>query len=106
MRDNPRSIAFSLSRLRYHLSKLAGSTGSTRPERLLEHLEDSLEATDIAALTAPVDGYRPKLEEFLAETHAQLHRLGDAIVHLHFAAGPVPQPISSLSLTEVMGVSS
>ena len=29
--DNPRSIAFSLARLRFHLSKLAGSTGSTRP---------------------------------------------------------------------------
>ncbi len=104
--DNPRSIAFSLERLRFHLSKLAGSTGSTRPERLLEHLEDSLEDADIAALTAPEDGHRPRLEEFLAETHSQLHRLGDAIVHLHFAAGPMPQPISSLSLTEVMGVSS
>ncbi|HET8896080.1 MAG TPA: circularly permuted type 2 ATP-grasp protein, partial [Protaetiibacter sp.] len=103
--DNPRSIAFSLARLRFHLSTLAGSTGSTRPERLLEHLEDALEAADIGALTAPVDGRRPKLEEFLGETHAQLHRLGDAIVHLHFAAGPVPQPISSLSLTEVAGVS-
>jgi uncharacterized circularly permuted ATP-grasp superfamily protein/uncharacterized alpha-E superfamily protein len=103
--DNPRSVAYSLSELRFHLSKLAGSTGSTRPERLLEHLQDAVEAADIAALTAPVDGRRPKLEEFLAETHAQLHRLGDAIVHVHFAAGPVPQPISSLSLTEVMGVS-
>ena len=50
--DNPRSIAFSLARLRFHLSQLAGSTGSTRPERLLEHLEDALEAADIAALTA------------------------------------------------------
>jgi uncharacterized alpha-E superfamily protein len=103
--DNPRSVAYSLSELRFHLSKLAGSTGSTRPERLLEHLQEALEAIDITALTAPVDGRRPKLEEFLAETHAQLHRLGDAIVHVHFAAGPVPQPISSLSLTEVTGVS-
>ena len=103
--DNPRSIAFSLARLRFHLSNLTGSTGSTRPERLLEHLEDALESADIAALTAPVDGHRPKLEEFLTETHGQLHRLGDAIVHLHFAAGPVPQPISSLSLTEVAGES-
>ena len=102
--DNPRSIAFSLARLRFHLSQLAGSTGSTRPERLLEHLEDSLEAADIAALSAPVDGRRPRLEQFLAETHSQLHRLGDAIVHLHFESGPLPQPISSLTLTEVMGV--
>ncbi len=104
--DNPRSISFSLARLRFHLSKLAGSTGSTRPERLLEHLEDSLEAADIAALTAPTDGRRPQLEEFLAETHAQLHRLGDAIVHLHFEGGPQPQPLSSLTLTELTGTGS
>lgn len=103
---NPRSISFSLARLRFHLSKLAGSTGSTRPERLLEHLEDSLEAADIAALTAPTDGRRPQLEEFLAETHAQLHRLGDAIVHLHFEGGPQPQPLSSLTLTELTGTGS
>ena len=104
--DNPRSIAFSLERLRFHLSQLEGSTGSTRPERLLEHLEDALEAADIAALTAPVDGHRPRLEQFLAETHSQLHRLGDAIVHLHFEGGPGPQPLSSLALTEVMGMTS
>lgn len=100
--DNPRSIAFSLERLRFHLSKLSASTGSTRPERLLEHLEDALEAADIAALASRTDGHRPRLEEFLADTHSQLHRLGDAIVALHFAAGPLPQSLSALSLTEVM----
>lgn len=100
---NPRSVAFALDRLRFHLAALAASTGSTRPERLLEHLEDALEAVDLPALTVPVDGRRPRLDEFLAETRAQLHRLGDAIVHLHFAAGPEPQPLSSLSLIEVSG---
>jgi uncharacterized alpha-E superfamily protein len=104
--DNPRSVSFSLARLRFHLSQLAGSTGSTRPERLVEHLADSVEGVDIAALTAPVDGRRPRLEDFLADTHAQLHRLGDAIVHLHFEGGPQPQPLSSLSLTEVTGEAS
>jgi uncharacterized alpha-E superfamily protein len=99
--DNPRSIAFSLARLRFHLSNLAASTGSTRPERLLEHLQDALESADISALSLRSDGHRPRLEEFLAEVHAQLHRLGDAIVDLHFAAGPLPQPLSSLSLTEL-----
>ena len=100
---NPRSVAFCLDRLRVHLSALAASTGSTRPERLLEHIEDALEAVDLPALTVPVDGRRPRLEDFLADTHAQLQRLGDAIVHLHFAAGPEPQPLSSLSLVEVSG---
>lgn len=100
---NPRSVAFCLDRLRVHLSALAASTGSTRPERLLEHIEDALEAVDLPALTVPVDGRRPRLEDFLADTHAQLQRLGDAIVHLHFAAGPEPQPLSSLNLVEVSG---
>jgi uncharacterized circularly permuted ATP-grasp superfamily protein/uncharacterized alpha-E superfamily protein len=104
--DNPRSIAFSLARLRFHLSNLAASTGSTRPERLLEHLQDALESADIAALSLRSDGHRPRLEEFLAEVHAQLHRLGDAIVDLHFAAGPLPQPLSSLSLTELTEIPS
>ena len=101
--DNPRSLAFSLARLRFHLAQLAGSTGSTRPERLLEHLEDAIEGVDIATLTAPVDGRRPNLEAFLAETHAQLHRLGDAIVHLHFEGGPPPQPLSALTAHRGVG---
>lgn len=99
--DNPRSVAFSLAQLRVQLSGLVGSTGSTRPERLLEQLEEAVAAADVVALSAPIDGHRPRLEEFLADTHAQLHRLGDAIVHLHFGGGPLPQPMSALTLTEV-----
>ncbi|MET0784524.1 MAG: circularly permuted type 2 ATP-grasp protein [Leifsonia flava] len=99
--DNPRSIAFCLARLREHLSQLAGSTGSTRPERLLEHLEEDVAAADIAALAVSVEGRRPQLEDFLAGTHSHLYRLGDAIVHLHFAAGPQPQP---MLLAEITGL--
>ena len=100
--DNPRSLAFSLAALRTHLSQLAGSTGSTRPERLLEHLEDALASADIAALTASVGGHRPLLEDFLAETRSQLYRLGEAIVHLHFAAGPRPQPMALAQIQSVL----
>jgi uncharacterized alpha-E superfamily protein len=99
--DNPRSLAFSLERVRVHLSQLAGSSGSTRPERLIEHLEESLEQTDRVELAVSEEGTRPGLGAFLSETHAQLQRLGDAITHLHFGGGPHPQPLSSLSLTEV-----
>ena len=99
--DNPRSVAFSLAALREHLSQLAGSTGSTRPERLLEHLEDSLASADIAALTTSVDGRRPSLQEFVAGTRSQLYRLGEAIVHLHFAAGPRPQPMALAQIQDV-----
>lgn len=103
---NPRSIAFSLERVQHHLARLGASTGSTRPERLLEHLQAMIADADVAALAAPVEGSRPRLELFLAEVRAQLHQLGDAIVRLHFASGPQPQPLSSLSLTEVFEVRS
>ena len=41
---NPRSVAFSLAEVRTHLAALPGSTGSTRPERLLDDLVAQLEA--------------------------------------------------------------
>lgn len=99
-RDNPRSVAFSLEQLRTHLGRLAASTGSTRPERLLEHIEEQLAGLDVGALSGSVDGARSELADFLAELHVQLHQLGDAIVQVHFEAGPLPQPISSLAMTE------
>lgn len=102
--DNPRSVGFCLARLRYHLGELSASTGSTRPERLLEHLEESLEETDIAALAASEAGSRPRLAAFLSDTRAHLHQLGDAIAHLHFEGGPLPQSLSSLALVEVGGM--
>ncbi|MCR2810883.1 MULTISPECIES: circularly permuted type 2 ATP-grasp protein [unclassified Microbacterium] len=98
---NPRSLTFALGHVRDHVSQLAGSTGSTRPERLLEQLEQTLEQSDIRALAAPEDGRRAALEAFLGETRAQLERIGDAIVHVHFGGGPHPRPLSALSLTEV-----
>ncbi|WP_375385061.1 circularly permuted type 2 ATP-grasp protein [uncultured Microbacterium sp.] len=101
--DNPRSVGFCLARVREHLGKLSASTGSTRPERLLEHLEDSLESTDIAALAASEEGSRPRLAAFLSDTRAHLHQLGEAIGHVHFEGGPRPQSLSALALIEVGG---
>lgn len=101
---NPRSIAFSLERVHHHLARLGASTGSTRPERLLEHLQELIIDADARSLVASVEGSRPRLELFLAEVRGHLRQLGDAIVHLHFASGPLPQPLSSLALTEVYEV--
>ena len=38
--DNPRSLAFGIAELREHLAAMPGSTGSTRPERLLDDLAE------------------------------------------------------------------
>ena len=102
--ENPRSVSFALAAVRGHLAAMPASTGSTRPERLLEHLEDALDAADIADLAARDGSRRRDLERFLDQTLAALMRLSDSIAQLHFESGPMPQPLSSLSLTELTRV--
>jgi uncharacterized alpha-E superfamily protein len=95
-RDNPRSLAFCLDELRLHLTKLPGSTGSSRPERLLDDITDMLDRTEVAGLVAIGGVGRPNLESFLDQVQAQLVRLADAITDVHFATGPAPQPLNAL----------
>ncbi|KJL38318.1 hypothetical protein RR49_00725 [Microbacterium ginsengisoli] len=103
---NPRSVAFALGELRARLTALPRSTGSTRPERLLEQLEQTLAETDAAALASTSDGHRDGLERLLDDTIAQLRLLAEAVADLHFASGPTAQPITALSLTELLAVAS
>ena len=99
-RDNPRSLAFALGELGTHLAAMPASTGSTRPERLREHLESALTDIDITALTA-IDGeHRTALTEFLVDAIAQLEQLAEAVAHVHFESGPPPLALSSLDLIE------
>lgn len=98
--DNPRSLAFALAELRTHLAAAPASTGSSRPERLLEHLESALGLADTDELAIAVDGRRVALAAFLDDAVAQLEQLGDAIDELHFESGPPPVPLSSLALIE------
>lgn len=99
-RDNPRSLAFALSELRQHLAAMPASTGSTRPERLLEHLEAFLAETDVYELTTTNEVRRRGLESFLADMIGQLEQLGEAVDQQHFEAGPPPVPLSALALVE------
>ncbi|WP_244930504.1 circularly permuted type 2 ATP-grasp protein [Nocardioides sp. W7] len=98
--DNPRSLAFCLADLRVHLAALPASTGSTRPERLLDDLVADLEAQELAALVAIGGVGRPNLETFLDSFLGQLDRLGEAIAELHLAGGPAPRPITAMTLVE------
>lgn len=99
---NPRSLAFALAQVRVHLAAMPTSTGSTRPERLVEHLETSVESIELARLTEGRDGRRRRLERFLADTMTRLSQLTAAVHQLHFEIGPPPQALSSLSLVEEM----
>ena len=99
---NPRSLAFALARLREHLAALPASTGSTRAERLLDHLESELLAADMGELGAVGDGRRGRLLAFLADAVRRLERLSGAVTDLHFRSGPPAVPLSELSLIELM----
>ncbi len=101
-RSNPRSLRFALDELRTHLAAMPASTGSTRAERLLDHLETELGAADVSSLGAATHGRRDVLVDFLAHVKEQLERLSDAVRHLHFESGPPAVPLSELSLIEVM----
>lgn len=98
--ENPRSLAFGIAEMRQHLSAMPESTGSTRPERLLDDLADELERADIPALTAIEGERRPNLERFLTGYLGQLTRFADSVGELHFAAGPIPRSFGFATVTE------
>lgn len=100
--DNPRSLRFSLAEVRHHLGRLPGSTGSTRPERLLEQIENELASVDLTELSGVVGGRRPQLAAYLGDVIVQLEKLSRAIDDVHFESGPPPVPLSELSLIELM----
>ena len=101
--DNPRSLRFALTEVREHLTALPASTGSSRPERLLDDLTDALDAADIASLTALGGTNRPHLETFLDHALGQLDRLSEAIAEVHLATGPAPRPLDTFSLATPSG---
>lgn len=98
--DNPRSLAFGIAEMRQHLAAMPESTGSTRPERLLDDLSDELERVDVAALTAIEGENRPNLERFLEGYVGQLTRFADSVGELHFAAGPLPRSFGFATVVE------
>jgi uncharacterized circularly permuted ATP-grasp superfamily protein/uncharacterized alpha-E superfamily protein len=98
--DNPRSLASGIAELRAHLAAMPGSTGSTRPERLLDDLADEVERADLAALTAIEGENRPNLERFLNGCIVRLTHFADAVGELHFAAGPVPRSFGFATVAE------
>ena len=99
---NPRSLAFALARLREHLAALPASTGSTRAERLLDHLDADLLAADMTELGAVTGGRRTRLIVFLDDVADRLQRLSDAVADVHFQSGPPAVPLSELSLIELV----
>ncbi|GAA4176954.1 circularly permuted type 2 ATP-grasp protein [Gryllotalpicola koreensis] len=101
--DNPRSLLFALTRLRFHLERLPLSTGSTRPERLVDELRGAVEALDARELVVAQGEGRPALDGFLGEASVALMQISDAITALHLTGGPPRLPLAARSFVEVMG---
>jgi uncharacterized alpha-E superfamily protein len=98
--DNPRSLAFSLAEARRHLARQSASTGSTRPERLLDDLVAGVGAADVTTLVAIGGVGRPNLEAFLDATHDHLVRFADSVGELHFATGPAPRVLGTVAVVD------
>lgn len=56
--QNPRSLQFQLERLRINLKNLPSSTGSSRPERIVDEVSARLRRSDPAELEEITDGSR------------------------------------------------
>lgn len=88
---NPRSLVFALTELRTHLAALPTSTGSTRPERLLDDVIEHLDDLDVATLVTIGGANRPNLERYLDGLHEHVSRVALAIEDFHLAVGPAPR---------------
>ncbi|MGA8851763.1 MAG: circularly permuted type 2 ATP-grasp protein [Aeromicrobium sp.] len=98
--ENPRSLAFGHHRMREHLAALPESTGSSRPERLLDDLVEQLERVEVSTLTAIEGERRPHLERFLDQHMDGLTRFAGSVGHVHFAPVPVPRAFGFATVQE------
>nr|WP_090344057.1 circularly permuted type 2 ATP-grasp protein [Mycolicibacterium malmesburyense] len=83
--DNPRSLAYQLERLRTGLKALPGSSGSSRPERMVDDIGTRLRRLDPDDLEQVVDGRRTELAELLDGMHADLRELANVITATHLS---------------------
>jgi uncharacterized circularly permuted ATP-grasp superfamily protein/uncharacterized alpha-E superfamily protein len=83
--QNPRSLLHQLERLRADLRDLPGSSGSSRPERMVDEIGTLLRRSHPAELEEVADGRRAELANLLAAIHAQLRDLADTITETQLA---------------------
>jgi uncharacterized alpha-E superfamily protein len=92
--ENPRSLAFQFERLRTDLRALPSSTGSTRPERMIDEIAARLRRQDPADLEHVTDdGRRDELAELLDGMHTDLRELSELIRAAHLALPSGMQPL-------------
>ena len=92
--QNPRSLLYQLERLRADLKDLPGSSGSSRPERMVDEISTLLRRShpgELEQVTA--GGRRAELADLLAAIHAALRDLAEVITETQLALPSGMQPI-------------
>jgi uncharacterized circularly permuted ATP-grasp superfamily protein/uncharacterized alpha-E superfamily protein len=84
--ENPRSLVYQLERLRSGLKALPGSSGSSRPERLVDEIGTRLRRLDPADLESVTPaGRRAELADLLDAMHRDLRDLSGVITATHLS---------------------
>ncbi len=91
--QNPRSLLYQVERLRANLKDLPGSSGSSRPERLVDEISTLLRRSHPDELEEVADGRRAGLADLLDAVHAQLRDLAEAITATQLALPGGMQPL-------------
>jgi uncharacterized circularly permuted ATP-grasp superfamily protein/uncharacterized alpha-E superfamily protein len=91
---NPRSLIYQLERLRADLGDLPGSSGSSRPERMVAEISTLLRRSSPVELEGvSADGRRRKLAGLLTAAHAALRELTEVITATQLALPGDMQPL-------------
>jgi uncharacterized circularly permuted ATP-grasp superfamily protein/uncharacterized alpha-E superfamily protein len=91
---NPRSLIYSLERVRADLKTLPGASGSSRPERLVDEISTRLRRLDPDDLEyVDDDGQRAELAGLLDAIHASLRDLSDVITETQLSLPGGMQPL-------------
>ena len=91
---NPRSVVYQVERLRSNLRNLPGSSGSSRPERMVDEITARLRRSHPAELEeASTDGRRSQLADLLTAIHAALRDLADVITATQLTLPGDMQPL-------------
>lgn len=91
---NPRSLVYQFERLRDGLRALPASSGSSRPERLVDDLATRLRRADPADLEdVDADGRRAELADLLDDLHRDLRALSGVITTTHLSLPGGMQPL-------------
>jgi uncharacterized circularly permuted ATP-grasp superfamily protein/uncharacterized alpha-E superfamily protein len=92
--NNPRALLYQLERLRADLKQLPSSSGSSRPERMVDEVSTLLRRSHPGELQGvDSDGQRAELADLLDTIHAELRDLAEVITETQLTLPGGMQPL-------------